>query len=63
MKYYVDDTRTLTSAAVEVEAKTPIEAARKIFPKNEIKRKYNGVGDILVWRKSGSSGSYEYSIK
>lgn len=62
MTYYVDDTRTLTSAAVEVEAKTPLEAARKTFPQNVIERDYTGVGDIVVWRKSGR-GSYVYNIR
>lgn len=48
MKYNVDDIRTLGSDVMEVEAKSPLKAARKAFPDYVVTRDYSNTGDIVA---------------
>ena len=50
MKYYVDDIRNFGSGSKEIEANSPLEAAKMAFPDCKITRDYGNTGDIVVGR-------------
>ena len=50
MKYFVEDIRSLGNEAVEVDAASPLAAARKVFPNAKITRDLSNAGDIVVGR-------------
>lgn len=58
MVYRIFDIRNgLMSSDVLIEAKSPIEAVRKVYPNTTVERDYTNTGDIVV------NGSYVYTVK
>lgn len=50
MEYNVEDVRESLGKVEIVEANSPLEAARKVFPNCKITRSYAGYYDIIVGR-------------
>lgn len=53
MIYYVDDIRNFGSGSnvKTIEANTPLEAVKKVYPNYKVSRDYSGeMGDIVVGR-------------
>lgn len=67
-EFFVEDISKCFNEVVKVEAKTPIEAVKKVYPDYEVKRNYANTGNIVVggWivtRNSKAYRRYIYELK
>lgn len=51
MLYKIDDLTKMATEFIEVEAKSPLEAAKIAFPNCKITRDYENKGNLLVYGK------------